>query len=152
MVCFAHGAGVEHAHHPGLLVAGHVGVAMENKAGFGRRRGHRFVAKEKGVTLALEQEGIRGEPPWVTVAADGMHGRSDDAQGLKNAGGADITKVPDFVRSGQSRNECLRQVVVCVGNDGNAHTAIVKPARSARKPRILRINCVHVEIRQPATA
>ena len=70
---------------------------------------------------ALQIESQRPVEVGVAVAANDLHGRADGAQALEERRFADVAEMPDFIGGGDLCADFLRQVVVRVGEDGDAH-------------------------------
>lgn len=121
-------------HSRNRLVARHVGMTVQGEARAGRHDRGRLMLQVKGVSCALEDKAFGDEAARIAISADGMERRTDGAQFAQNLRRADVAEVPDFIGFGQKRRQRGRQVVMGVGNDGDAHPPILEAARITRKP------------------
>ena len=140
MVRLADGAGVEMPHLADRFVAGHMGMPVQSKLGAGWHHRDRFVGEEKSVASAGQSQALRTQPARIAIAAHGMHRRSEPAQLLEDVRAANVTEVPNLVRSGEMGPHGGGKMVVGVGNDRDAHLFILGPKRSARKPAVDPLN------------
>ena len=134
MVRFSDGSRIEVADARDGFVPRHVGVSVQREPRPGRDDLCRRVQKVKTMSRPLEQKTFRRETVRVAIPADGMDRRTDGLQLAENSSAADVAEVPYFIRSCEQRGQAVRQAVVGVGDDGNAHGAIVEAPRITRKP------------------
>jgi len=116
-------AGIQPADAVDLLVAWHVGVAVEDDVAIPRRTCGRDVLQVKTDALALEAQDFRPVRHIVIVPQYYLDRRADGGEFAEQLGRADIAEMPDLICAGDPLQENVRKAVVRVGDYGNTHAS-----------------------------
>jgi hypothetical protein len=132
----------EHAAH--TFVSRHMGVAVEDDVDIFRRVVRRDMNQSKPNSVPLQVDRERPIEITVAISAHDRYRRTNRLDRLKNARGADVAEMPDFVCISRQGFEICWQFVVRIGQDENFHLArwIGRSAGDAKQMRLRRLTTI----------
>ena len=114
-------AWIEKAGRADALAARDMSVAVKEQLDAPRCGMRRNMDEENAKTLELEVECMRPIQAIIAITADDADRETDLVQRIDDGGRADIAEMPDFISLRELRRDVLRQPVMGVGEDGDAH-------------------------------